>query len=189
MLLVGYRAVYIYKIRACTLRVTMHSYVVKSICCSVNSVVSNSLWPYYGLQHTRLPCPSPSLRACSNSCPLSQWCHPTISSSVVPFSSCLQSFLASGSFPMSQFFPSCGKSIGILASASVLPMNIQDWFALGWTGWISLQSKGLLRVPNIDFIVFILKFYSLGTQFQSLFSCIQLIYILHVSCISFQVHT
>ena len=146
MLLVGYRAVYIYKIRACTLRVTMHSYVVKSICCSVNSVVSNSLWPYYGLQHTRLPCPSPSLRACSNSCPLSQWCHPTISSSVVPFSSHLQSLPASGSFLMSQLFASCGQSIGASASALVLPIYIQGWFPLGLTGLISLQSKGLSRV-------------------------------------------
>ena len=109
------------------------------------SVVSDSLQPH-GLQHTRPPCPSPSPRVYSNSYPLSQWCHPTISSSVVPFSSCLQSFPASGSFPMSQFFTSGGQSIGISASASVLPMNIQNWFPLGWTGWISLQSKGLSRV-------------------------------------------
>ena len=93
-----------------------------------------------------LPCLSPIPRACSNSCTLSQWCHLTISSSVVPFSSCLQSFPASGSFPMSQFFTSDGQSIRVSASASVLPMNIQDWFPLGWTGWLSLQSKGLLRV-------------------------------------------
>ena len=98
----------------------------------------------WGLQHGRLPCPSLSPRTCSNSCPLSQWCHPTISSSVIPFSSHLQSFPASGSFPMNQFFPSGGQSIGALAS--FLPMNIQDWFPLGWTGWISLQSKGLSRV-------------------------------------------
>ena len=104
-----------------------------------HSVVSNSLQSH-GLQHT---CPSPTPRACSNSCPLSQWCHPTISSSVVPFS-CLLSFPASGSFPVSQFFTSGGQSIG--ASASVLPMNIQDWFPLGWTGLFSLQSKGLSRV-------------------------------------------
>ena len=109
------------------------------------SVVSDSLWPH-GLWHTRLPCPSPTPRACSNSSPLSQWCHPTISSSVIPFSSCLQSFPASGSFPMSQLFASGGQSIGASASASVLPMNIQDWFPLEWTGWISLQSKGLSRV-------------------------------------------
>ena len=105
----------------------------------------NSLRPY-GLQYARLPCPSPAPEACSNSCPLSQWCHPTISSSVFPFSSCLQSFPASGSFPMSQFFASGGQSIGVSVSASVLPMNIQDWPPLGWTGWISLQYKGLSRV-------------------------------------------
>ena len=99
-----------------------------------HSVVSNSLWPH-GLQHARLPCPSPTPRAYSNSCPSSQWCHPTISSSVVPFSSCLQSFPASGSFQTSHFFPSGGWRIGVSASASVLPMNIQDWFLLGWTGW------------------------------------------------------
>ena len=95
------------------------------------SVMSDSLWPH-GLLHARLPCSSPTLGAYSNSCPLSQWCHPTISSSVVPFSSRLQSFPASGSFPMSQFFASGGQSIGISASASVLPKNIQDWFPLGW---------------------------------------------------------
>ena len=109
------------------------------------SVVSDSLWPH-GLQHTRLPCPSPTPWVYSHSCPLSRWCHPTISSSVVPFSSCLQSFLASGSFPRSQFFASGGQSIGVLASASVLPMNIQDWFSLVLTGWISLLSRGLSRV-------------------------------------------
>ena len=109
------------------------------------SVVSNSLWPQ-GLQHVRLPCPSLTPGAYSNSCPKSRWCHPIISSSVIPFSSCLQSFTASGSFRMSQFFASGGQSIGISASASVLPMNIQDWFPLGWTSWISLQSKGLSRV-------------------------------------------
>ena len=97
------------------------------------------------LQHARLSCPSPTPGACSNSCPLSQWCHPTISSSVIPFS-CLQSFPASGSFLMSQFFASRGQSIGVSASASVLPMNIQDWFPSEWTGWLSLQSKGLSRV-------------------------------------------
>ena len=98
------------------------------------------------LQHARLPCPSPTLRAYSNSCPSSWWCYPTISSSVVPFSSCLQSFPASGSFQMSQFFASCGQSIGVSASASVIPMNIQDQFPLGLNDWISLQSKGLSRV-------------------------------------------
>ena len=110
-----------------------------------HSVVSHSLQPH-GLQHARLPCPSPTPGACSNSHPSSQWCHSIISSSVVPFSSCLQSFSASGSFPMCQFFKSGDQSIGISASMSVLPMNTQDWSALGWTGWISLQSKGLLRV-------------------------------------------
>ena len=109
------------------------------------SVMSNSLRPH-GLQHARLPCPSPTLTVHSNSCPLNQWCHPAISSSVIPFSSCLQSSPASGSFQRSQFFASGGQSIGVSASASVLPMNMQDWFPLGWTGWISLQSKGLSRV-------------------------------------------
>ena len=98
--------------------------------------ISNSLRPH-GMQHTRLPCPSPSPRASSNSCPWSQWRHSTILPSVIPFF-CLQSFPASGSFPMSQFFASGGQSIGVSASASVLPMNIQDWFPLGWTDWISL---------------------------------------------------
>ena len=92
------------------------------------------------------PCPSPTPGLYSNSCPLSQWCHPTISSSVIPFSSCIQSFPASGTFQMSQFFASGGQNIGVSASASVLPMNIQDWFPLEWTGWIFLQSKGLSRV-------------------------------------------
>ena len=105
----------------------------------------SSLWPH-GVQHARLPCKSPTPRACSNPCPLSQWCHPTISSSVTPFSSRPQSSLTSGSFPMSWLFASGGQSIGTSASASVLPMNIQDWFLLGWTGWISLKSKGLSRV-------------------------------------------
>ena len=104
------------------------------------SVMSDSLQPH-GLQHSRLPCPSPTPKACSNSSPLSWWCHPTISSSVIPFSSCLQSFPASGSFPRSQFFTSGGQSIGVSALASVLPMNIQDWFPLRLTGLISLQSK------------------------------------------------
>ena len=109
--------------------------------------MSNSLQPY-GLQHTRFPCPSPSPGVCSNSCPLSQWCHPTISSCVSPFCSCLQSFPASGSFPMSRFFTSGDQSIGASASASasVLPVNLQCWFPLGLTGWISLQSKWLWRV-------------------------------------------
>ena len=104
------------------------------------SVMSDSLWPH-GLQHNSLPCFSPSPRACSNSFPSSLWCHPTISSFVVPFSSCLQSLPASGSFPMSQLFASGGQSIGVSASASVLPMNIQDWFPLGFTGLISCSTR------------------------------------------------
>ena len=109
------------------------------------SVVSDSLWSHE-LQPARPPCPSPTPRVYPNSCPLSRWCHPAISSSVIPFSSCRQSFPASGYFPVSQFFTSGGPSIGASASASVLPMNIQDWFPLEWTGWISFQSKGLSRV-------------------------------------------
>ena len=111
---------------------------------SSHSVLSNSLRAH-GLQHTRLPCLSPTPGASSNSCASSQRCHPTISFSVIPFY-CLQSFPASGSFPMSQFFASGSQIIGVSASASVLPMNIQDWFPLGLTGWISLQSKGLSRI-------------------------------------------
>ena len=110
-----------------------------------HSVMSDSLWPHR-LQHTMPPCPSQIPGVYSNSCPLSQWYHPTISSSVVPFSSHLQSFPASGAFQMNQFFTSGGQSIGVSASASVLPMNIQDRFPLGWTGLISLQSKRLSRV-------------------------------------------
>ena len=109
------------------------------------SVMSNSLWPRES-QHARPPCPSPTPGVYSNSCPSSWWCHPAISSSVVPLSSCPQSLPASGSFPMSQLFAWGGQSIGISASASVLPMNTQGWSPLGWTGWISLQSKGLSRV-------------------------------------------
>jgi len=108
--------------------------------------LSLTLCDPHGLQHARLPCPSPTPRVCSNSCPLSRWCHPTISSSVIPFSFHLQSFPASGSFPMSQFLASCCQSIGVSASASVLPMNNQGWFPLRLTDWISLLSKGLLRV-------------------------------------------
>ena len=109
------------------------------------SVVSNSLWTH-GLQQARLLCPSPTPGACSKSHPLSWWCHPTISSSVIPFSSHLQSFPASGSFHMNQFLASSGQRIGVSASTSVLPMNTQDWFPLGWTGWITLQFKGLSTV-------------------------------------------
>ena len=118
------------------------------LCSSVQfslSVVSNSL-QLHEPQHARPPCPSPTPRIYSNSCPLSQWYHPTISSSVIPFSSRLQSFPPSGSFPMSQFFTTGDQNIGVSASASVLPVNIQDWFPLGWTGWISLQSKGLSKI-------------------------------------------
>ena len=110
-----------------------------------HSIMSNSLWPY-GLQHTRFPCPSPFLRACSNSCPWSQWCHPTISSSVISLSSCLQSFPASGSFPVSWLFVPGGQIIGTSASAPILLMNVQGWFHVGWTGLISLVSKGLSRI-------------------------------------------
>ena len=113
---------------------------------SVQSISRVRPFASHGLQHTRLPCPSSTPKAFSNSCPLSWWCHPAISSSVILFFSCLQYFPASGSFPMSQFFASGGQSIGASASASVLPVNIQDWFPLGWTGWISLLSKGLSRV-------------------------------------------
>ena len=109
------------------------------------SVVSNSLRPHE-LQHARPPCPSPTPGVHSNSCPSSRWCHLAISSSVVPFSCCPQSLPASGSFPMSQCFAWGGQSIGVSALASVLPMNTQDWYPLGWTGWISLQSKGLSRI-------------------------------------------
>ena len=112
---------------------------------SSRSVMSNSLW-LHETQHTRPTCLSPTSRICPNSCPLSQWCHLTISSYVVPFSSCLQSFPTSGSFQRSQLFASDGQSIGVSASTSFLPMNTQDWFPLGWTGWIILQSKGLSRV-------------------------------------------
>ena len=110
-----------------------------------SSVMSDSLWPH-GLQHARPHCPSATHGVYLNSWPLSQWCHLTTSSSLIPFSSCLQSFPASGSFQISQFFTSGGQSIGVSASASILPMNIQDWFPLEWTVWTSLQSKGLWRV-------------------------------------------
>ena len=105
-----------------------------------------TLWDPTECSNARPPSPSPTPKVYSNSCPSSQWCHPTILSSVVPFSSCLQSFPASRYFPMSQFFASGGQNIGVSASASVLPINTQDWFLLRWTGWVSLQSKGLSRV-------------------------------------------
>ena len=107
----------------------------------------NSLQPHES-QHARPPCPSPTPGVYSNPCPLSRWCHPTISSSVVPFSFCPQSFPASGSFQMSQLFASGGQTIGVSTSTSVLPMNSQDWSPLGWIGWSSLQSKGLSRVSS-----------------------------------------
>ena len=118
---------------------------VESVVQFSHSVTSDSLWTHL-LQYASLPCPSPIPRAYSNSCPSSRWCHPTISFYVVPFSPCLQSLPASGSFPRHQFFTSGGQNIGVSPLASVLPMNIQDWFPLGWTGWISLLSKGLSRV-------------------------------------------
>ena len=123
-------------------------YILKLLFSSVQfslSVVSDSLRPHE-LQHTRPPCPSPTPRVHSDSCPSSRWCHPAISSSVVPFSSCLQSFPASGAFPMSQLFTGGGQSTGVSALASVLLMNTQDWSPLEWTGWICLQSKRLSRV-------------------------------------------
>ena len=136
------------------------------------SVLSNSLRPR-GLQHARLPCPSPTPTVYSNSCPLSPWCHPTILSSVIPFSFCLQSFPASGSFPMSQFFTSGGQSIGASASASVLPMNIQDWFLLGWTGCISLQSERFSRVFSKVF-----AWLSLSSLYKNLIGYIPFLYLL-----------
>ena len=127
-----------------------------------HSVVSDSLWPH-GPQHPRPPCPSATPGVYSNSCPSTQWCHPTISFSVIPFSSCLQSFQALGSFPMSQLFASGGQSIGASASASVLPMNTQGWFPLGWTGWISLQSRDSQVFSN----TIVQKHQFFGTQFSS----------------------
>ena len=128
-----------------------------------HSVVSDSLRPHE-LQQARPPCPSPTPGVHSNSCPLSRWCHPAISSSVVPFSSCPQSLPTSESFPMSQLFAWGGQSTGVSASASVPPMNTQDWSPLGWTGWISLQSKGLSRVFSNTTIQ---KHQFFGTQLSS----------------------
>ena len=128
---------------------------------SVQSLSCVRLLLPHGMQHARPPCPSPTPRACSNSCPLSWWCHPTISSSVVPFF-CLQSFPPSGCFPINQFFASSGQNIGVSASASILPMNIQDWFPLGLTGLSSLQSKGLSRVFSNTTVQ---KHQFFGTQF------------------------
>ena len=128
----------------------MCGYLTRIILTSVqfsHSVLSNSLRPH-GLQDTRPPCPSPTPRVHPNPCPLSWWCHPTISSSVDPFCSCPQSFPASGSFRMNQIFASGGQGIGVSASTTILPMNTKDWSPLAWTGWISLQSKGLSRVSS-----------------------------------------
>ena len=122
-----------------------HLWVHKCFVSESCSAVPDSMWPH-GPQHARPACPSPTPGVCSNSCPLSQWCHPAISSSVIPFSSCLQSFPGKESFPMSKFFASGSQSIEVSASASVLSMNIQDWFPFGLTGLISLQSKGLPRL-------------------------------------------
>ena len=152
------------------IKISLNHLVTSSAVQFTHSVMSDSLWPH-GLQHARLPYPSPTPGAYSNSCPSNQWCHPTISSSVVPFSFHLQSFPASGSFLMSQLFTSGGQSIGVSASASVLPMNIQGWFPLGLTGLISLQSKGLSSLlqhqnlkasvlwPSAFFMVQLLRLY------------------------------
>ena len=129
----------------------------------VHSVVSNSLWPHE-LQHTRPPCPSPTPRVHTNSCPSSRWCHPAISSYVVPFSSCPQSLPASESFPMSQLFTWGSQSIGVSALASVLPKKSQGWSPSEWTGWISLQSKGLSRVFSSTTVQ---KHQFFGTQLSS----------------------
>ena len=143
LFLIGFMPTYIHNNKEWELPVFPHSgheHVQFS-----RSVVSDSLWPH-GLQQARLPCPSPTPGAYSNSCPSSWWCHPIIASSVTPFSSCLQSFPASGSFPMSLFFASGGQNIGVSVSTSVLLMSIQDGSPLGLTGWISVQSKALSRV-------------------------------------------
>ena len=131
-----------------------------------HSVMSDCLQPHES-QHTRLSCPSPTPGVYSNSCPSSRWCHPTISSSVVPFSSCPQSLPASGSFPMSQLFSWGGQSTGVSASASVFPMTTQDWSPLGWTGWIALQSKGLSWVFSNTTVQ---KHQFFGTQLSSCWS-------------------
>ena len=140
--------------------------------------MSDSLWPH-GLQHARPPCPSPTPRVYSNSCPLNRWCHPTISSSVVPFSTCLQSFPASGSFPVSQFFTSGGQSIGASVSASVLPMNIQDWFPLGLTVWSPCSPRDSQESSPTP------QFKSINS---SAFSLLQGIFLTqdrtHISCVS-----
>ena len=133
------------------------------------SVMSDSLWPHES-QHASPPCPSPTPGVHSNSCPSSRWCHPAISSSIVPFSSCPQSPPASGSFPMSQLFAGHGQSIGVSASVSVLPINTQDWCPLGWTGWTALQSKGLSRVSGFRVVPSTLPCYSNVTSIG--FQCV-----------------
>ena len=140
------------------------------------AVQFSSVQQSHGLQHARLPCPSSTPGACSNSCPSNWWCHPAISSSVVPFSSCPQSCPASGSFPVSHFFISGGQRIGVSALASVFPKNTQDWSPLAWTGWISLQSKGLSRVFNTTVQKHQFFSASHSVQFSSvqLLSCVQL---------------
>ena len=135
-----------------------------------HSVMFNSLWPH-GLHHASLPCPSPSPKSCSNSCPLGWWCHPTISSSAVPFSSCPQSFPASESFPMNQLFASGGQSIGDSVSASVLPVNIQGWFPLGLTGLMSLLSAQLFII-NLVSIIQLLPSWPVATSTRSQMFCI-----------------
>ena len=143
-----YWAVYMFPLSDCGCIII--STILQCLITAINfsSVMSDSLWPHE-LQHMRPPCPSPTPGIYPNSCPLSRWCHPTISSSVISLSSCPQSFPASGSFQMSQLFTSGGQSIGVSASTSVLPVNTHNWSPLGWTGWISLQSKGLSRVFSI----------------------------------------
>ena len=137
--LINFEFIFVYGVRKC------YKFILLHIQFSSVTVMSDSLQPHEP-RHTRPPCPSPTLRVHPNLCPLSQWCHPTISSSVIPFSSCPQPFPALGSFQMSQLFASGGQSIRDSASTSVFPMNTQDWSALGWTGLISLQPKGLSRV-------------------------------------------
>ena len=146
--------------------------------------MSVSLWPH-GLQHARLLCPSPAPKACSNSCPSSWWCHPTVSSSVIPFSSHLQSFPASGSFSPSQFFTSGGQSIGVSASASVLPMNIQGWFLLGLTGLFSLQFKGHSKVFSNTTVQALVawSFKNLSISFKFSYSWHKVVY--NISLLSF----
>ena len=145
--------------------------------------MSNSLWPH-GLQHSRLPCPLLSPRVCSNSCPLSQWCHQTISSSLAPFSPCPQSFPASGSFPVSRLFASGGQSIGASASASILSVTIQGWFPLVLTGLISLLSKGFSRVFSSTTIW---KHQFFGTQ-PSLFALDTCIYYWDTADVQYYIH-